>query len=144
MPYQCIQNNEQYIDNLWNIYSFIDSINTTNIMIIGDWNANLGQSGNSIFEPTMVDFCEENNLVISTKELLPSNSYSHISTRSDNMFKTWIDHVVSSKDAHRAIENIDMLYNITDEDHIPFVAHINVTNIPKVTLETNEVGSRVK
>ena len=118
MPYQCIQNKEQYIDNLWNIYSFIDSINTTNFMIIGDWNANLGQCGNSIFKPTMVDFCEENNLVISTKELLPSNSYSHISTRSDNMFKTWIDHVVSSKDAHRAIENIDMLYKITDEDHM--------------------------
>ena len=135
MPYQCIQNKEQYIDNLWNIYSFIDSINTTNFMIIGDWNANLGQSGNSIFEPTMVDFCEENNLVISTKELLPSNSYSHISTRSDNMFKTWIDHVVSSKDAHN---------NITDEDHIPFVAHLNVENILKITLETNEVVSGVK
>ena len=113
-------------------------------MIIGDWNANLGQSGNSLFGPIMVDFCEENNLVISTKELLPSDSYSHISTRSDNMFKTWIDHVVSSKDAHMAIENIDMLYNITDEDHIPFIAYLNVTNIPKVTSETNEVVSRVK
>ena len=67
MPYQCIQNKEQYIDNLWNIYSFIDSINTTNFMIIGDWNANLGQSGNSLFGPIMIDFCEENNLVISTK-----------------------------------------------------------------------------
>ena len=53
MPYQCSQNQEQYIDNLWNIYSFIESINTTNFMIIGDWNANLGTSGNSLFGPIL-------------------------------------------------------------------------------------------
>ena len=143
MPYQCIQNKEQYIDNLWNIYSFIDSINTTNFMIIGDWNANLGQSGNSLFGSTMVDFCEENNLVITTKELLPNNSYSHITNRTDNIYKTWIDHVVSSQDTHTAIDHIDMLYNITDEDHIPFVIHLNMTNIPKVTMETNNVNPRI-
>ena len=143
MPYQCIQNKEQYIDNLWNIYSFIDSINTTNFMIIGDWNANLGQSGNSLFGSTMVDFCEENNLVITTKELLPSNSYSHITNRTDNIYKTWIDHVVSSQDTHTAIDHIDMLYNITDEDHIPFVIHLNMANIPKVTMETNNVNPRI-
>ncbi len=40
-------------------------------MIIGDCNANLGQTENSLFGPTMVDFCEENNLVISPKEILP-------------------------------------------------------------------------
>ena len=74
MPFQCIQNREQYIDNLWNIYSFIDSINTTNFMIIGDWNANLGQNGNSLFGPIMMDFCEENVLVVSTKELLPNST----------------------------------------------------------------------
>ena len=68
MPYQHIQNQEQYNDNLWNIYSFIESINTTNFMIIGDWNANLGDSGNSLFGPIMEEFCNENNLIISTKK----------------------------------------------------------------------------
>jgi hypothetical protein len=143
MPYQCIQNKEQYMDNVWNIYSFIDSIHTTNFMIIGDWNANLGTSGNSLFGPTMVDFCEENNLVISTTKLLPHDSYSHISNRTDNIFKTWIDHAVSSKDAHMAIEYIDMLYNVTDDDHLPFVVHLNIDSIHKVTMETNDVVSRV-
>jgi len=41
MPYQCAQNKEQYIDNLWKINSFVDSLQNTNFMIIGDWNANL-------------------------------------------------------------------------------------------------------
>ena len=112
-------------------------------MIIGYWNANLGTSGNSLFGQTMVDFCEENNLVISTTKLLPHDSYSHISNRTDNIFKTWIDHAVSSKDAHMAIEYIDMLYNVTDDDHLPFAVHLNVDSIPKVTMETNDVISRV-
>ena len=143
MPYQCPQNQEQYIDNLWNIYSFIESIHTTNFMIIGDWNANLGISGASLFGPTMEEFCDENNLTISTKSLLPPDTYSHISRRSDNIFKSWLDHVVSSNDTHMAIENIDMLYNVTDEDHIPFVVHIQVDNIPKVSSEINDVLPKV-
>ena len=36
MPYQCTQNREQYFENLYNINSFIESIHTTNFMVIGD------------------------------------------------------------------------------------------------------------
>ena len=143
MPYQCSQNQEQYIDNLWNIYSFIESINTTNFMIIGDWNANLGTSGNSLFGPIMEEFCKENNLIISTQNLLPPNTYSHISRRTDNIFKSWLDHVVSSKDFHSVVKKIDMLYNITDEDQIPFIVHIKVDHIPKVCSETNNVLPKI-
>ena len=143
MPYQCAENKEQYFDNLWNINSFIESIQNTNFMIIGDWNANLRENGNSLFGPTMLDFCNENNLVVSTKSLLPPKSYSHISTRKDNLFKTWIDHVVSSNDLHLAINNIEILYNVTDDDHIPFMVDINVDIIPKVTNETNDLASRI-
>ena len=143
MPYQSIQNQEQYYDNLGNINSFIESINTTNFMIIGDWNANLGISGNTLFSPIMEEFCNENNLIISSKELLPYDTHSHISRRTDTIFKSWLDHVVSSKDCHTAIENIDMLYDITDEDHIPFVVYVQVKNIPKVSSETNNVLPKV-
>ena len=143
MPYQCIQNQEQYVDNLWNIYSFIESINTTNFMIIGDWNANLGISGNSLFGPIMEDFCTENNLIISTKRLLPPDTYSHVSRRTDNTFKSWLDHVVSSKDCHTVIGKIDMLYNLKDDDHIPFIVHVKSGDIPKVLSETNDVSPKV-
>ena len=73
-------------------------------MIIGDWNANLGTSGTSLFGPIMEEFCKENNLIISTKKLLPADSHSHISRRTDRIFKSWLDHVVSSNDCHAAIE----------------------------------------
>ena len=143
MPYQCMQNQDQYIDNLWNIYSFIESINTTNFMIIGDWNANLGISGNALFRPIMEEFCNENNLIISTKKLLPQDSHTHISRRTDSTFNSWLDHVVSSKDCHRAIERIDILYDISDDDHIPLTVQIKTDNIPKVSSETNDVLPKV-
>ena len=53
MPYQCLQNREQYMDNLGNILSFIENIQNMNFMIIGDCNANLGASCISIFKPLM-------------------------------------------------------------------------------------------
>ena len=143
MPYQCMQNKEQYFENLYNINSFIECLQTTNFMIIGDWNANLREGGNSLFGPTMLDFCNENNLVISSKSILPNDSYTHVSSREGNTYKTWIDHIVSSNDLHNAIDNIDILYDVKDDDHVPLVLHLNVDNIPKVSSENNDVTPKI-
>ena len=142
MPYQCTQNKEQYFENLCNINAFIENINTTNFMVIGDWNANLREGGKSLFGPTMIDFCKENNLVISTKSILPPDSYTHISTREGNTFKTWIDHVVSSNDLHNAINKIEILQEVTDVDHFPLIINLNVNSIPKVSIETNNIDPK--
>ena len=143
MPYQCTQNREQYVENLYNISSFIESIQTTNFMVIGDWNANLREGGNSMFGPTMVDFCKENNLIISTKSILPPDSYTHISNREGNTYKTWIDHVVSSNDLHNAIDKIEILHDVTDDDHLPVSLHLNVSSIPKVSNEKNDLDPKI-
>ena len=143
MPYQCTQNKEQYFENLCNINAFIENINTTNFMVIGDWNANLREGGKSLFGPTMIDFCKENNLVISTKSILPPDSYTHISTREGNTFKTWIDHVVSSNDLHNAINKIEILHEVTDDDHFPLIINLNVNSIPKVSIETNNIDPKI-
>ena len=143
MPYQCTQNRERYFENLCNINTFIESLQTTNFMIVGDWNANLMDGSNSLFGPTMSDFCKENNLFISTKLLLPSDTYTYVSTRNDNISKTWIDHVVSSNDLHNAIDHVDILYDVTGEDHIPLIIHLNVDNIPKITNETNDLVPKI-
>ena len=91
----------------------------------------------------MLDFCSENNLIISTKTRLPVDSYTHITTRHDCHFKTWIDHVVTSHDVHQAIDNLNILYDITDEDHIPFQIQVIVDNIPSVTQETNDLAPKI-
>ena len=143
MPYQCAQNKEQYFDNLYNINSFIENLQTTNFMIIGDWNANLRDGGNSLFGPMLLDFCNDNNLVISSKSLLPHDTYTHVTFRENNIFKTWIDHVVSSNDIHNAISNIEILYKVTDDDHFPLVIYMNADNIPKVSNENNDLVPKI-
>ena len=63
---------------------------------MGDWNANLGNSGTNIFRPYMLDFCEENQLLLSTQRLLPESTYTHVQMRQGNYYYSWLDHIVSS------------------------------------------------
>ena len=51
--------------------------------------------------------------------------------------------MVTNHDVHRAISNLNILYNITDEDHIPFQIQVMVDNIPSVTQETNDLAPKI-
>ena len=50
---------------------------------------------------------------------------------------------MSSNDIHLAINHIDMLYNLTDDDHIPFIIHLDIEDIPIVTNETNDLVPKI-
>ena len=50
---------------------------------------------------------------------------------------------MSSNDLHNAIDNIDILYDVKDDDHVPLVLHLNVDNIPKVSSENNDVTPKI-
>ena len=117
-------------------------MNCTSFVIIGDFNANLGVSGSNLFADHMQDFCRENDLLISNKLLLPYDSYSYISYRDSVPHYSWLDHIVSSSDFHNSIRNIHMLYDLTDEDHIPVTVHVNFDVLPSLTNENN--GSNFK
>ena len=142
MPYQCYNNEDQYLENLGYITSLIEELNCTSFVIIGDFNANLGVSGSNLFADHMRDFCRENDLLISSKMLLPYDSYSYVSYRDSVPQYSWLDHIVSSSDFHNSIRNIHMLYDLTDEDHIPVTIHVNFELLPSLTNENN--GSNFK
>ena len=137
MPYQCEQNRELYTQCLGALKSLIDELPSTSFMIVGDWNANLKTGGNSLFGRLMVDFCNENNLIISDKMLLPELSYTYISESSDST--TWIDHIVSSIDIQNAISNIKIAYDVTDADHIPMTMHVNLELTPVLSNNTIDI-----
>ena len=69
LPYQCRENEDLYMENLGILKSLLDDIQCTNIAIVGDFNANLGISGTKLFTNYMLDFCEVNSLLISSKLL---------------------------------------------------------------------------
>ena len=78
LVYQCRENEDLYMESLGILKYLLDNIQYTNIVIVDDFNANLGISGNKLSTNYMLDFCEENRLLISSKLLLPNNSYTYI------------------------------------------------------------------
>ena len=78
MPYQTPVNEDEYLEKLGCLKSFIDDVNCTNYGIIGDWNANLGNSGTMTFKAPMIDFCNDNEFLISSHLLLPDTTSTHI------------------------------------------------------------------
>ena len=74
MPFQCDKNKEMYMQCLGAIRNIIDEGSSSSYMILGDWNANLRTDQRSLFGKPMIDFCNENNLIIIDKELCADDS----------------------------------------------------------------------
>ena len=143
LPYQTRENEDLYLEYLGYLKSFIDDVNCSNIVIVGDYNANLGLTGTKLFTNHLVQFCEENSLTISSKLLLPTDSYSYVSSREGVLHYSWLDHVVSSLDFHKCINNISIVYDRTDEDHIPVFINVNVESLPEVTNLSNAISGNI-
>ena len=133
LPYQCPANEDNYIEKLGYIHAVIDELNTSCYVVglFGDWNANIRDPVNSLFARHMIDFCHDNNYNISTRLMLPDDSYTHVSEAWGSV--SWLDHIVSSSDFHDNITSIDIDYDCTDVDHIPVLANIALTDMPIVT-----------
>ena len=144
MPYQSVDNEDLYFEKLGYIKSFLDEIQCTNYAVIGDWNANLGISGTMTFREPMLDFCRENDLIISSHIMLPSNSHTHIHTYNSNLHYSWLDHIVSSHDFHQSIRDISICYNTTDEDHIPLSFVLCSDNLPATSDTVNDISAKIR
>ena len=143
MPYQKAEHEDLYMEQLGYIKSFIDDMDSTNLVIIGDFNANLGLTGKKMFTNHMIDFCNENSMIISSQMMLPRETYTYVFSREGVPYYSWLHHIVSSKDFYSSINNISVLYDIADEDHIPICMDINVSKLPKLTSENNECNSKI-
>ena len=92
------EHEDLYSEHLRYLRSFIDDMTSTHLTIIGDFNAKVGLTGNRLFSNYLTDFCNENELLISDKILLPEDTYTYVSTREGVHHFSWLDHVVSSSD----------------------------------------------
>lgn len=77
-PHDCHRNEEEYLDRLAFIGSFIEESAYSNIYVMGDMNANIVDD-KYVFGQSLMQFCLDNELVLSSKILLPENSYTYIS-----------------------------------------------------------------
>lgn len=137
-PYECIQNEAEYLNRLAFIYSFIQCSNTSCIYVIGDMNADIADR-NSLFANHMIQFCQDNSLKLSSQEFLPSNTYTYISEAWHTA--SWLDHCISTDDAHSSIVGMDILYGAATYDHMPVLILINVEDIPMLSCDSYDCNT---
>jgi len=70
-PYESNQNEDEYLHRLACISYFVKESAHTNIFILGDMNADISDN-NYLFGQHLMQFCQDNKLVLSSKVLLPT------------------------------------------------------------------------
>ena len=129
LPYCCPENFDAYQTYLGELSSFCNINAALEIFILGDFNAGKGNQ----FSQILMDFCEDNNFIISDDSLLPDTSFTYISDSHNST--SWIDHCVTSAMAHRLIINIEVLLEYICSDHHPLL--VNISYSPTVNHHSN-------
>ena len=122
LPHQCPDNEEEYISKIGILISIVNDLDSPNILIMGDFNAHLGDIPSS-FGKILKESCDENEILISSKIFLPANTYTYISERWESS-TSWLDHCICTEGAHDSIRNFRVLYNASASDHIPIALEI--------------------
>ena len=55
-----------------------------------------------------------------------------------------LDRVVASNDFHNCISKIDILYDVSDEDHISIKVYVNSDCIPNLTTSTSNGSTKLR
>ena len=124
-----------YLANLGTLLSIIEDLRTTSVYIIGDWNADISSSVNS-FGALMSNFCDDSGLICSSQLLLPRSSFTYVSDSWNTT--SWLDHCVSTQDAHDCISDMSILYNLSGDDHIPVLMEISWSGVPATSTLNND------
>jgi len=114
--------------------SFIEELDTTCVYIVGDLNADI-LDDNSLFARHLHNFCSDNDLILSSESILPRDSFTYISEAHHTV--SWLDHCLSTADAHESIQSIEVFYNFATGDHIPVCITLDVNNLPILSNQTN-------
>ena len=112
-----------------------NDLDTTCFVIVGDWNANIRNGGESMFARHMSQLCMDNSYILSSQALLPTESYTHVSEAWGSV--SWLDHIVSSADFHHCIQTVSIDYDISDVDHIPVLMDISLDDIPETSVSNH-------
>ena len=77
-PYESRHNDNEYVNRLAFMNSFIADNCCTTIYVTGDMNADISDNASS-FAKHMIRMCEDLNLVLFSQVLLPADSFTHYS-----------------------------------------------------------------
>jgi len=88
-PYECHKNVNEHLNKLAFIGSYIRE--SESMFVLGDLNADISDM-NSLFGQYLIQFCKDNKVILSTKESLPADSYTHVGEAWHTT--SWLDHCI--------------------------------------------------
>ena len=137
LPYYCLENYDEYLQCLGKIAYEIEDYDHSDVMIMGDFNANVG--GPFFREWTALS--DDLNMEFVDVSRLTHESYTHINNGS--LSKTWLDHCLTTRTVSRSIENIHILYDYFFSDHLPLCVSLNFEQL-EVQQEADRAKTRIK
>ena len=135
------EHKEMFQGQLEELKLIINDLDTTSVTIIGDWNADLIKP-NHPHGPLLRQFSGESGLLLSSDQMLPSNSFTFISEMRLGV-TSWLDHCLSTQDGHNINSNMYIDYELSIRDHIPLVMNLNLDQLPSVENDINNVAPRL-
>ena len=114
LPYQTDDNADEYQEILGKIQAISDSFESTNIFIIGDFNADIKKP--SLFIPFLSAFINDCHLIASDTLLLPSDVFTYGSDAHGS--RSWLDHVLTTHSSHSSISDMEVRYDCVSSDHL--------------------------
>lgn len=91
-----------------------------------------------LFGSHLIQFCSNRGLILFSKSLLPNAGYIYISEAWHST--SWLDHCLCTVDAHDSMEMIQIDYDLSTTDHIPFLMVLNIGNLPVMLPVDNGIG----
>ena len=123
LPYFSQENYDNYLNYVGKISSIIQDHDHNDIMIIGDFNANI----DSPFFHEWDNVREFSGMTFVDVDNLAASSYTHINNASYST--SWIDHCLVTATVKMCVENIEILYDDYLSDHVPFTVTLTIDNI---------------
>jgi hypothetical protein len=130
LPCSSTANRDELLRLLGLLNAIIHDSDTNLVLVSGDMNANLQCTGdenqNNLFGKELLEYCDRENLCLSDYTLLPRNSDIFTFVNAANGAVSWLDHVITTKDAHSLIHKIEILRSFVSSDHLPIITHMNI------------------
>ena len=143
MPYQCDDNYDLFVDYTGKISSIIEESGTSNLIVLGDFNAAV----DTVFESELLEMCKSHQLVVSNYAAFGrgSGQYTYVSYAHCTCTTFWIDHVLCNKDLQRKLRLINILDKLPSFDHLPLSVIIDVQgqSVPFVSIICSSPRAKV-
>ena len=122
LPYFSRANYDEYITYLGKLTSVVNEDDLSNIIIMGDFNADPKSS----FYRELDEMCKSECMYVCDVESLPMDSFTHVNNNA--LTKSWLDHCVIPLHFKDIVQSIEIDSDFSCSDHAPLTLKLNPRN----------------